>query len=105
MRYRTLFTVGTSLDGVVVDTFYPVDMEALAVLRVKARLTGEPDEGLDRVAHNYRALMLRARLGAQYGGVHSVHTDESITMDELEALLRAKQREGTLREFLDKARI
>lgn len=103
MQYRTLFTLEADLDGVRVDAFYVVDMPRLAASQAKTKLTGEADIYVVEVANDFRGMELRSRY-TSHDGLYSLHTDDPLDRDTLETLLRERQRNGTLREFLNQAR-
>ena len=103
MQYRTLFTLEADLDGVCVDACYTVDMHQLAASLAKSKLTGEADMYAVEVETAFRGIELRSRF-VSHGGPYNLHTDDPLDRDTLETLLREKQRNGTLREFLNQAR-
>lgn len=104
MQYRTLFTLDADLDGVCVDAFFTVDMHQLVASLAKSKLTGEADRYAREVEAAFHGIELRSRF-ARHGGPYNLHTDDPLDRDTLETLLREKQRNGTLREFLNQARM
>jgi hypothetical protein len=103
VRYRNVFVVTSDLDGVSVDAFSVVDMEKLAAARAKGKLTDTVDPYEAEVSNTYRGIEMRSRFAD--GGPYNLHTESPLTRDELDTLLQDKQRNGTLREFLNKARM
>jgi len=104
VRYRNVFVVTSDLDGVSVDAFSVVDMEKLAAARTKGKLLDDLDMYEVEVASTVQKIEIRSRF-ASGGGPYNLHTESPLTRDELDTLLQDKQRNGTLREFLNKARM
>ena len=106
MQYRTVFTISTDLDGVSVDAFYSVDMHRLAASMAVAKLTGESD-GYAEYAVKVNSAFIGIQMRSRYtdGGPYTLHTDDPLDRDTLETLLREQQHTGTLRDFLNKAKV
>lgn len=103
MQYRTVFAISIDLDGVSVDAFYSVDMHRLAASMAVAKLTGESNGYAEEVNSAFIGIQMRSRYTD--GGPYSLHTDDPLDRSTLETLLRERQHTGTLREFLNKAKV
>jgi len=103
MRYRTVFAVNFDVDGPHLDTLYNVDMDQMKADRAKYLLTRQTGEYSEDVQKAISGMSMRA----QYTGfqLHNVHSDYPIGVAELTELLDSKQQDGTLKEFLNKARM
>jgi hypothetical protein len=103
VQYRTVFAISTDLDGVSVDAFYSVDMHRLAASMAVAKLTGEDAEYAVEVKRAFTGIVIRSRYTD--GGPYNLHTDDPLDRGTLETLLRERQHTGTLRDFLNKAKV
>lgn len=102
MQYRNVFVLGVSLDGVAVDALHVFDMEQVMAEGVRKRIlpqTVAPSPSI------FFGMQLRSRYAHGPGGLYSVHTEEPLTREMLEEILRAKHKDGTLKTFLEEASI
>lgn len=104
MRYRTVFTVSFDIDGPSIDSFYNVDMDRMKADRAKYLLTGQIGDYSEDVQQAINGMTLRARY-TDGSDLYNLHSEEPMSSAEVLSLLITQQKTGTLKEFLNKARL
>jgi hypothetical protein len=107
--FAYVFLVGFDEDGPHADCFLDVsaaiDQTAETYQRAvdAAKRLGVDNTRLTQLPHNMSGISLRARLTGKQ--LHKVTTEEPITAEVLDSVLRNKQSERTLKKFLKESAI
>jgi site-specific recombinase XerD len=109
MAFAYIFIVGFDEDGPHTDSFMDVsaalDQTAETYQRAvaTAKRLGIDSTQLEQLTNNMSGISLRARITGRR--LHKVLTEEPITREDIDALMRRKQAEQTLKTFLQESEI
>lgn len=113
-EFRYMFCVRFSIDGPALDMFYDacrgMSWSEVRSRKAASRLTDKPDVEIDRIlsgaASRFFAMDMRVRANLNsMEGPCLVSSDEPLSPDDLEGILRHHAVRHTLREFLKSCRM